>query len=132
MIYIEKDLSAIQSRKWQLTINNPLEKGYTHEVIKHNILTLKSLRYYCLSDEVAKIHHTHIYILFRSPVRFSTLKRLFPEVHLEKSYGSSLENKNYVFKEGENGKKIRRKKQIFQIRMKNGGGIAGRKAGAEK
>lgn len=109
MIYIEKDLSAIQSRKWQLTINNPLEKGYTHEVIKHNILTLKSLRYYCLSDEVAKIHHTHIYILFRSPVRFSTLKRLFPEVHLEKSYGSSLENKNYVFKEGEKWEKDKKK-----------------------
>lgn len=106
---MEEAINHIQSRKWQLTINNPLEKGYTHNAIKRNIHTLKSLRYYCLSDEVAKTHHTHVFLLFRSPVRFSTIKRLFPEAHIEKSYGSSVQNRDYVFKEGEKWSKDKKK-----------------------
>lgn len=99
----------VQSRKWQLTINAPLEKGYSHDVIKKNILTLKSIRYYCLSDEIANKHHTHVYLLFQSPVRFSTLKKLFPEAHIEKAYGSSAQNRDYIFKEGEKWSKDKKK-----------------------
>lgn len=106
---MEEEISSVQSRKWQLTINNPLEKGYTHDAIKKNIHTLKSLRYFCLSDEVAKTHHTHVFLLFHSPVRFSTIKRLFPEAHIEKSYGSSAQNRDYIFKEGEKWSKDRKK-----------------------
>ena len=106
---MDEDVHQIQSRKWQLTINNPLEKGYTHDSIKRNIATLKSLRYCCLSDEVAKTHHTHVYLLFQSPVRFSTIKRLFPEAHIEKAYGSSAQNRDYIFKEGEKWSKDKKK-----------------------
>lgn len=91
-----------QGRKWQLTINNPLKKeqNYTHEAIKQSLISMKSLEYFCMSDEVANTHHTHIYVLFRSPVRFSTIKKHFPEAHIEKAYGTSVQNREYVFKEG--------------------------------
>ncbi len=92
--------STIQSRKYNMTINNPLPKGLTHEQIKNLLLTLKSLAYYCMSDEIANSHHTHIYVYFSSPVRFTTLKKRFPQAHIEKAYGTSCENRDYVFKEG--------------------------------
>lgn len=43
-----------QSRKWQLTINNPVEKGYTHEVIKSILIDMKSLVYWCMADEIGE------------------------------------------------------------------------------
>ncbi|WP_313134328.1 replication protein [Anaerocolumna sp.] len=91
-----------QSRKWQLTINNPLEHGFTHEVIKDRLLTLKSLIYWVMSDEIGekKTYHTHFYMAFSSAVRFSTLKNLFPPAHFEMAKGTSQANKDYVFKEG--------------------------------
>lgn len=90
----------IKGRKWQLTINNPQQKNYTHEVIKSKLSELKSIIYYCMSDEVARTHHTHIYLLVASPIRFSTLKKKFPEAHIEKAYGNSQENREYIYKAG--------------------------------
>lgn len=92
--------TEIKSRKWQITLNNPQPKGYTHEKIKAELHALKSLKDYCMSDEIGNTHHTHIYVCFSSPVRFSTLKNHFPQAHLEKAYGSSNENKDYIFKDG--------------------------------
>lgn len=92
--------TEIKSRKWQITLNNPQPKGYTHEKIKAELHALKSLKYYCMSDEIGNTHHTHIYVCFSSPVRFSTLKNHFPQAHIEKAYGSSNENKDYIFKDG--------------------------------
>lgn len=92
--------TEIKSRKWQITLNNPQPKGYTHEKIKAELHALKSLKYYCMSDKIGNTHHTHIYVCFSSPVRFSTLKNHFPQAHLEKAYGSSNENKDYIFKDG--------------------------------
>jgi len=91
-----------QGRKWFLTINNPLEKGYTHEVIAESLSEFSSLIYYCMSDEVAttETHHTHLYFVSKVPIRFSTIKKKFPEAHIERAYGKSQENRNYVFKEG--------------------------------
>lgn len=91
---------SVQGRKWLLTINAPLEKGYTHEYIKYQLSTLKSVIYYCMADEIASKHHTHVYILASSPIRFSTLKNHFDKAHIEKSYGTSTQNREYVFKEG--------------------------------
>ena len=58
---MEKDT---QSRKWQITINNPLEKGFTHDRIKEILSSLK-LVYWCMADEIGEngTYHTHIYIL---------------------------------------------------------------------
>lgn len=91
----------IQSRKFQVTINNPQKHGYDFNLIKEKLETIKST-YFCFSSEVGEqgTEHTHIFIFSESPIRFSTLKHLFPEAHIEKSYGSLQENKDYLLKEG--------------------------------
>lgn len=92
-----------QSRKWQITLNNPLDKGFTHARIKEELQKLKSCVYYCLSDEIGareKTHHTHIYIACSSAVRFSTIKNRFPYAHIEMARGTSEQNRDYVFKIG--------------------------------
>ncbi len=90
-----------QSFMYQLTINSPIEKGYTHE----NIVSIlrgnfKTLSYFCMADEQGSMFHTHIFVVFSSRVRFSTLKRNFPEAHIEKCKGSVSDNVNYVKKSG--------------------------------
>lgn len=92
-----------QSRKWQVTLNNPAEKALTHEAIKAALLGLRSVTYYCLSDEVgleAQTPHTHVYLVASSPIRFSTIKRRFLGAHIEEARGTSRENRDYVAKEG--------------------------------
>lgn len=100
MIFISKDS---QSRKWQITINNPLDKDFSHERIKEELQKIKSCIYYCLSDEIGikeKTHHTHIYFACSSSVRFSTIKNRFPNAHIEMARGTSEQNRDYVFKTG--------------------------------
>ena len=56
----EKDT---MTRKWQITINNPKEKGMTHDYIVQKISELKSVIYWCMADEVARggyISHTYL------------------------------------------------------------------------
>lgn len=89
-----------QSRKWQITINNPVAKGLDHDALKEILSHMKSVAYYCMSDEGGSTHHTHIYIYSNSPVRFSTLKNKFPTAHIELARGTSEQNRDYVFKEG--------------------------------
>ena len=90
------------SRKWQLTINNPLEKGFDHINIKNILSKTKSIVYYCLCDEIGQegTSHTHVYLCCLSPVRFSTLKNHFSEAHLEAARGTSQENRDYITKSG--------------------------------
>lgn len=92
-----------QSRKWQLTINSPIDKGFDHDKIKRLLFELKSIQYFCMSDEIGlETHtpHTHIFIVAKSPMRFSTLKRRFGEAHIEEARGSAAENKAYIEKSG--------------------------------
>lgn len=91
-----------QSRKWQITINNPQKTDYSHERIKQSLETLKSLVYWCMSDEIGEnqTYHTHLYIASASAIRFSTIKNLFQTAHIEMARGTSSQNKDYVFKEG--------------------------------
>lgn len=93
-----------QSNKYQLTINNPLEKDLSHEKIKEILLTkFKTLEYACMADEIGlneKTSHTHIFIYFNSRVRFSTVKKAFPTAHIEQSRGSIEQNIAYVEKSG--------------------------------
>lgn len=95
------DFIDTQSFIYQLTINAPLEKGYTHEhiieIIRNNF---KTITYFCMADEEGSMYHTHIYIVFASRVRFSMVKRYFPEAHIEKCRGSVSDNVNYIKKSG--------------------------------
>ncbi|MDF2700824.1 MAG: replication protein [Haloplasmataceae bacterium] len=98
-----------RSRKWQLTINNPTDKGFTHDRLKELASNLKGLTYWCMSDEIGenKTYHTHFYLAFKDACRFSTLKNVFDGAHFEMAKGTSQQNRDYVFKEGkwENDKK---------------------------
>lgn len=40
-----------QSRKWLITINNPIEHDFDHARIKAAVLDLPSLVYWCMCDE---------------------------------------------------------------------------------
>ena len=99
VINISKDS---QSRKWQVTINNPVEKGYSHEHIKELLSEFKSLSYWCMSDEVGEngTYHTHIYMALSNATRFSTVKNRFQGAHFEMANGTHKQNRDYVFKEG--------------------------------
>lgn len=91
-----------RARKWQLTINNPIEKGYTHEVLKELLNNLPKIKYWCMSDEVGEngTYHTHIYFYLDEAIRFSTLQNRFNGAHFEMVKGTSQQNRDYVFKEG--------------------------------
>jgi hypothetical protein len=89
-----------QSRKWQITINHPLDHGFHHDKIKEELDGLKSTLYYCMADESGSTHHTHVYVAFSSAVRFSTMKNHFPEAHLEIAKGTSEQNRDYIQKSG--------------------------------
>lgn len=86
---------------YQLTINAPDEKGWKHqyilEVLRNNF---KTLVYTAMADEMGSMYHTHIFVVFASRVRFSMVKRYFPEAHIEKCKGSVSDNVNYVKKTG--------------------------------
>ena len=77
-------LQNSRSRKYQLTINNPTEKGYDHERIR-NVLNDSKPLYYCLCDETGEndTPHTHIYVYYENAVYFSTMKNRFPEAQGE-------------------------------------------------
>lgn len=90
-----------QSELYQLTINNPLDYEFSHEQISNILLTnFKTLQYFCLSDEEGTCYHTHVFICFSSRVRFSTVKRNFPQAHIETVKGSIKDNIDYIKKAG--------------------------------
>lgn len=90
-----------QSFMYQLTINAPVEKGWNHphilDVLRNHF---KTLVYVAMADEQGTQYHTHIFAVFASRVRFSMIKRYFPEAHIEKCKGSVSDNVNYVKKTG--------------------------------
>lgn len=91
-----------KSRKYQITINNPLEYGYTHSQINECMKEIPC-KYYCMVNEIGaeeKTPHTHLYFVCENAIRFSKVKKLFPTAHIEKALGSSQENRNYIRKEG--------------------------------
>lgn len=90
-----------QCAKYQLTINHPIEHGYTHEHICELISThFKTVIYFCMADEEGSCYHTHIFIVFSSRVRFSMVKKYFPDAHIEACRGSVSDNVSYVKKSG--------------------------------
>lgn len=90
-----------QSYMYQLTINNPIEKGYTHEHIKSKIIdNFKTITYFCMADEKGATFHTHIFLVFTSRVRWSMIKRYFSEAHIEACKGTVSDNILYIKKDG--------------------------------
>jgi len=92
-----------QGTKWQLTINNNRDKGFTPEQVKLKLNSLKSLVYMCLAEEVGEegTPHLHAFAVFTSNKRFSTLQRLFDsQAYLTRANGSCVDNRLYILKEG--------------------------------
>ena len=67
----DSSLDLVQSRKWQVTINNPTEKGFTHAAIQQIMSGVRgSSLYWCMCDEEGdecETLHTHIFIFRTSP-----------------------------------------------------------------
>lgn len=90
------------SRKFQLTLNNPLNHGYSHDRIKDILSTFPGTVYWCMCDEVGQqgTPHTHVYVVFRNSVMFETIHTKFYGVHIEQVKGNNKENRDYIRKEG--------------------------------
>jgi len=95
---LDKDTST---RKWHITLNNPLDHGFDHENIIET-LHLFAPSYFCLCDEISTTGtvHTHIFMSSSSAVRFGTVKKRFPSAHIEKAYGTPRQNRTYIQKGG--------------------------------
>ena len=90
------------SRKYLLTINNPLDHGFSHDRIKTILSQFPGMLYWCMCDEVGEqgTPHTHVYVVFKNSVMFDTMHKRFYGVHIDKANGSNQENRDYVSKEG--------------------------------
>ena len=96
-----------QSKAFFLTINNPLEKGLSHdEIIDIVHKKFKNAIYWCMCDEQGSKYHTHVYILLSKKKRWSACRRAFKEkAHLEESVkGSPQQCRAYIRKEGQKHK----------------------------
>lgn len=100
---------------YQLTINNPIDKGWTHQkIFKVLKINFKTLVYACMADEQGSMHHTHIFVVFSSRVRFSMIKRYFPESHIEKCMGTASENVNYIKKSGKWANDLSKQEKVIE------------------
>lgn len=95
-------LTQSKSRKYQLTFNNPVEHGFTHEVIKTTLASFPGMQYWCMCDEIGEqgTPHTHLYLYSPNAILFSTLQQRFLGTHIEAAKGSHRENRDYIRKEG--------------------------------
>lgn len=89
-------------RKYQITINNPVEKGFSHDAIKRILSKLNSCLYWCICDEIGQqgTPHTHVYAAFKNAVMFQTIQQRFYGAHIEDARGTHRENRDYIRKEG--------------------------------
>lgn len=97
-------ISRVQGRKWQITINNPVDHGFDHVAIKAALEQFKGLLYYCLCDEIGdecETLHTHVFFVLRNPCTAERINNLFPKMHRERVAGTCAENRAYVLKDGE-------------------------------
>lgn len=91
-----------KSRKYHLTFNNPLDHGFTHEIIKTTLASFPGMQYWCMCDEIGEqgTPHTHLYLYSPNAILFSTLQQRFMGAHIEAAKGSHRENRDYIRKEG--------------------------------
>lgn len=95
-------MSNTRSRKYLLTINNPLDYGYTHEKVCECMNNFK-FSYWCMCDEIGlenNTPHTHIFFCCDNAVTFDRVKGIFPQAHIDKARGTCQENRDYIRKEG--------------------------------
>lgn len=91
------------SRKFLLTMNNPIDHGFTHERIRAILSDFSGTRYWCMCDEIGAENgtpHTHLYVVFKNPVMFDTIHKRFYGVRIDECKGNNKQCRDYVRKEG--------------------------------
>ena len=92
-----------RGRAYLLTINNPVDKGYTHAKLKELIDTLGNKKYWCMCDEKGlkeSTIHTHLYIYFVNPVSFNHIQNTFSKAHIDIVKGQPCQVRDYIMKSG--------------------------------
>ena len=101
------DTRDTSSRKYLLTINNPLSHCLTRETLLGVLGSLK-LNYYAICDEIGletNTPHTHIFLYRNGAIRFSTIKNKFPSAHIDIAKGTCSDNRDYLLKTGKHESK---------------------------
>ena len=95
-------LTKSSSRKWLLTLNNPIDYNVDLAYCKSALLSLKNIEYWCYSEEVGEqgTPHIHIFIYRSGAITFDSLKKRFPKAHFDIARGTCSDNRDYVFKIG--------------------------------
>lgn len=90
------------TRKYLLTINNPIDNGFSHERLRAILSEFSGVRYWCMCDEVGEkgTPHTHVYVVFKNCVMFETILKRFYGAHIDVVKGNNKENRDYIRKEG--------------------------------
>lgn len=91
------------ARKWLITINNPIEKGFTHDAIIKKLADRTAIKYWCMADEVGneeETFHTHVFVYAANKIRFDTMQKMFYGAHLDACRGTAEENRAYLSKSG--------------------------------
>lgn len=91
------------SRKYLLTINNPITHGYDHDRIKVILSEFPGIHYWCMCDEIGAQNgtpHTHLYLVFKNCVMFETIHKRFYGVRIDECQGNNKQCRDYVRKEG--------------------------------
>lgn len=91
-----------QTRRYLLTINNPLPTWTHEEIIKTATLKFPTFEYLAMTDEIGEKEtlHTHIILCFKSAVRFSTVKKNFNTAHIDSVKTTIQDCINYIRKQG--------------------------------
>lgn len=119
------------SKSWFIVFNNPAEHGYEgepKEVIARLInewigdsLTRTCAMTYCVSAD--GLEHVHMVCEDSKAMRFSAVKKAFPQAHLEPTKGSKEQAVSYIEKKGrfeEKGEKVLYKEYYGEIKGNQG------------
>ena len=93
----------MKSRKYLLTINNPLDHGITDDKIKQELITDKT-KYMCYCHEIGEkgTPHVHVYVVFENPRDTQSIMNKFNmNAHIDIPRGNNKQNRDYIRKEGE-------------------------------
>lgn len=97
------DKQPKDSRKWNLTLNNPEKHGYTLESVMDILKGWDGVEYWCIGSEIGVNEHTphyHFMIYVPNKKLFTTVKNKFPTAHIESCKGTILQNRDYCWKVG--------------------------------
>lgn len=105
---MDNNIDEVRARSWFCVFNNPEEHGHTgtEQEICDNIVsawvdnhpTRSCAVCYCISADGLK--HCHVVLEDTKVMRFSTVKKAFPSMHIEPTKGSKDQAEDYINKRG--------------------------------